>query len=105
VERIISNKKLCKEMGVPKHYLLNLSSRKNLERICIAFRKKKDDKQCKKYLYNSISNVHLTERNKDYIWQKYQAVRQEETLYSLGELHIENIRMLYSHVKTNAHGI
>jgi hypothetical protein len=101
----VSKKVLIENMGVPKHYLLPLENRKTIDRIYRAFKKKKDDEQRKKYLYYSYTNSHLTERNKDYIWQKYQAVRQEETLYSLGELHIENIRMLHSHVQTNAHGV
>jgi hypothetical protein len=96
---------LIEFMGVSKSYLLDSERKENLKRIYVAFKKYKTARRCKEYLYNSISNEHLTERNKDYIWQKYQAVRQEETLYSLGELHIENVRMLYSHVSTNAHGV
>jgi hypothetical protein len=101
----VSKKVLIENMGVPKHYLLSLENRKTIDRIYRAFNKKRNDREKKKYLYTSYTNSHLTERNKDYIWQKYQAVRQEETLYSLGELHIENVRMLYSHVQTNAHGV
>jgi hypothetical protein len=96
---------LIEFMGVSKSYLLDSERKENLKRIYVAFKKYKTTRRCKEYLYNSYSTKHLTERNKDYIWQKYQAVRQEETLYSLGELHLENVRMLYSHVNTNAHGV
>jgi hypothetical protein len=101
----VTDKKLCNEMGVTKTYLKIYDNRLTIERIYFAFKGMANTKKKKSYLYDSRFNSNLTERNKDYIWQKYQAVRQEETLYSLGELHIENVRMLYSHVQTNAHGV
>jgi hypothetical protein len=101
----VTDKKLCNEMGVTKTYLKIYDNRSTIERIYFAFKGMETTKKKKSYLYDSRFNSNLTERNKDYIWQKYQAVRQEETLYSLGELHIENVRMLYNHVQTNAHGV
>jgi hypothetical protein len=101
----VTDKKLCNEMGVTKTYLKIYDNRTTIERIYFAFKDMATTKKKKSYLYDSRFNSYLTERNKDYIWQKYQAVRQEETLYSLGELHIENVRMLYNHVQTHSHGV
>jgi hypothetical protein len=101
--RNINDEVLIEKMNLTADYIYNRVGYDDIVRIYKFFINNPD--KSKRYLYDDSSNDNLNRRTKDHIWRNYKKDARSKAMSSLGELHIENVRMLYSHVNTNAHGV